>query len=61
MVDVIAKARVDIVINTPLGKRAIDDGQFIRAAAIRYRVPLMTTLSAAQAAVQGIRALSNGA
>ena len=57
VVDAVAKGEINLVINTPLGKRAVDDGQFIRAAAIRYRVPLLTTLSAAQAAVQGIRAL----
>jgi len=57
VVDAVGKGEIQLVINTPLGKRAVDDGQFIRAAAIRYRVPLLTTLSAAQAAVQGIRAL----
>ena len=57
VVDLIANHAVAIVINTPLGKRANDDGQLIRAAAISHKVPLMTTLSAAQAAVQGIRAL----
>ena len=57
VVDAVAKGEINLVINTPLGKRAMDDGQFIRAAAIRYRVPLLTTLSAAQAAVMGIRAL----
>ena len=57
VVDLIATHAVAMVINTPLGKRANDDGQLIRAAAISHKVPLMTTLSAAQAAVQGIRAL----
>ena len=59
VVDLIVKGEVDLVISTPLGKRAYDDGQLIRAAATMNRVPLMTTLSAAQAAVQGIRALKS--
>ncbi|NJM40168.1 MAG: ATP-grasp domain-containing protein [Anaerolineae bacterium] len=57
VVDLIASHAAAMVINTPLGKQAVDDGQLIRAAAISHKVPLMTTLSAAQAAVQGIRAL----
>ncbi|MGH2543999.1 MAG: carbamoyl-phosphate synthase large subunit, partial [Ardenticatenaceae bacterium] len=48
---------VDLIINTPLGSTAHTDGLAIRTSAIRYGVPLLTTLSAAQAAVNGIRAL----
>jgi carbamoyl-phosphate synthase large subunit len=59
VVDLIANHEVAMVINTPLGKQAVDDGQRIRATAILHKVPLMTTLSAAQAAVQGIRALKH--
>jgi carbamoyl-phosphate synthase large subunit len=50
---------VSLVINTPLGmESAIDDAR-IRRMAIRYRVPYMTTLSAAAAAVAGIESLMN--
>ncbi|MCQ3932854.1 MAG: carbamoyl phosphate synthase large subunit [Chloroflexi bacterium] len=55
--DYIQAGEIDLVINTPLGSTAHSDGALIRTTAIRYSVPLMTTLSAAQAAVQGIRAL----
>ncbi len=55
--DYIQAGEIDLVINTPLGSTAHSDGALIRTTAIRYGVPLMTTLSAAQAAVQGIRAL----
>jgi carbamoyl-phosphate synthase large subunit len=48
---------IDLIINTPLGRHAYDDNQAMRAAAIRHNVPLLTTLSAAQAAVNGIQAL----
>jgi carbamoyl-phosphate synthase large subunit len=53
----VAAGEIDLIINTPLGGQAYDDSQSMRAAAIRHRVPLLTTLSAAQAAVSGIRAL----
>ncbi len=57
VVDLIREGGIDLIINTPLGPRAHDDGMLIRTTAIRYNVPLLTTLSAAQAAVNGIRAL----
>jgi carbamoyl-phosphate synthase large subunit len=53
----IAAGEIDLIINTPLGRHAYDDSQAMRAAAIRHNVPLLTTLSAAQAAVNGIQAL----
>jgi len=56
-VDLITSGAVQLVINTPLGQQARDDQQAMYAAAIAHRVPLITTLSAAQAAVGGIRAL----
>ncbi len=57
VVDLIARDEIVLVISTPLGRRAYTDGQAIRAAATMNRVPLITTLSAAAAAVNGIRAL----
>ena len=48
---------LQLILNTPLGQRAHDDSGAMRAAAIRHNIPLLTTLSAAQAAVNGIRAL----
>jgi carbamoyl-phosphate synthase large subunit len=56
-VDIIKAGDVALVINTVLGRASYADGQAIRAAAIAARVPLMTTLSAASAAVSAIRAL----
>ena len=55
--DAVAAGRVAIVISTPLGPTAFADGQAIRQAAIAHKVPLLTTLSAASAAVAGVRAL----
>ena len=58
-VDYIADGKIDLIVNTPLGPHAHDDGGQIRMAAIRHGVPLLTTLSAAQAAVNGIRAMQD--
>ncbi len=57
LLDAIARGDVALIVNTPLGRQAHSDGEEIRRAAVRYRVPLVTTLSAAAAAVGAIRAL----
>jgi carbamoyl-phosphate synthase large subunit len=57
IVDLVKTGKVDLIINTPLGRESFYDEKSIRRAAIRYGVPCITTLSAARAAAQGIRAL----
>ena len=56
-VDLITSGQVQLVVNTPMGRTAHEDGASIRVAAIRQRILLVTTLSAAAAAVSAIRAL----
>ena len=56
-VQLIEEGAVDLILNTPLGQQAHADQAAMYAAAVRHRVPLLTTMSAAQAAVAGIRAL----
>jgi carbamoyl-phosphate synthase large subunit len=56
-VDLIRSGRVQLILNTPLGPEAHTDGAAIRAAATTMDVPLLTTLSAATAAVAAIRAV----
>jgi carbamoyl-phosphate synthase large subunit len=51
---------VQILINTPLGKRAQKDDYSLRQAAIANRVAYTTTLSAARAACDAILSLKNG-
>ncbi len=57
VVDLIRGGEVQMVLNTPLGPNAHTDGNLIRSAATVMNVPLLTTLSAAAAAVVGIRAM----
>ncbi len=52
--DLIASGDVQMVINTPSGRSARADGQAIRRAATTNKVPCVTTMSAALAAVKGI-------
>jgi carbamoyl-phosphate synthase large subunit len=56
-VDLIRSGMVHLIINTPLGAQSHADGEEIRAAATQMNILLITTLSAASAAVAGIRAL----
>src|SRR4029077_12881546 len=58
IVDLIKTAKVNLVINTPLGRESFYDEKSIRRAAIRYNIPCITTLSAATAAAKGIRAMA---
>jgi carbamoyl-phosphate synthase large subunit len=55
--DALVDGKIQLIINTPLGKSSREDGVTIRRLATRMEIPLITTLSAAQAAVNGIQAL----
>jgi carbamoyl-phosphate synthase large subunit len=57
IVDLIRGGKIQLVLNTPLGPHAHMDGIAIRAAAIAMNIPLLTTLSAAMAAVSAIQAM----
>ncbi len=52
--DLIRDGKIALVINTPLGQGARGDGYEIRRAAVQYRVPCITTMSGAAAAVQAM-------
>ncbi len=61
VLDLIKNREVKIIINTPSGRRdARADDSRIRQNAIKYKVPYLTTLAAAQAAVEGIGAAMSG-
>jgi carbamoyl-phosphate synthase large subunit len=54
--DGIMNKEINLVINTPAGKKGVTDDSYIRKTAIKYKVPYITTLAAAKAAVKGIEA-----
>jgi len=57
VVDYIKSGKIDLVINTPLGRASFYDEQSIRRAAMQYGVPCITTLTGASAAASAIQAL----
>jgi carbamoyl-phosphate synthase large subunit len=59
-VDLIINREIQLIVNTPLGKTSRYDEYNIGRVALAYGVPCLTTLSAAWAAVQAIRALQTG-
>jgi len=58
--DAIKNREIQLVINTPAGKLSKYDDSYIRKSAIKYRVPYITTLTAALAAAKGIAAYKQG-
>ena len=60
VLDVISNGKIDLIINTPVGKKGATDDSYIRKAAIKNRVSYMTTMAAAKATVEGIKAVKNG-
>jgi carbamoyl-phosphate synthase large subunit len=54
VVDLVRRGRCDLVINTPQGSGARTDGYRIREAALVARIPCITTISGAAAAVEAI-------
>jgi carbamoyl-phosphate synthase large subunit len=60
IVDAIKNKEIQLVINTPSGKLSKYDDSYIRKAAIKHKVPYITTLAAALAAARGIAAKRKG-
>ena len=57
--DAIINGDIHLVVNTPSGTSSEHDDAYIRKAAIRARVPYVTTTTAALAAARGIKAAKN--
>ncbi len=55
--DQILNRQIDLVINTPLGRESFFDDRTVRRIAMMHRVPCITTLTGAAAAVSAIKAL----
>jgi carbamoyl-phosphate synthase large subunit len=61
IVDAIKNGEIQLVINTPAGRLSKHDDSYIRKAAIKYKLPYITTTAAAAAAVRGIAEARTGA
>ena len=55
--DQIANGEIQLLVNTPAGKTSASDDSYIRKSAIKHRIPYITTMAAAKASAEGIRAL----
>ncbi|MBQ8316941.1 MAG: carbamoyl-phosphate synthase large subunit [Lachnospiraceae bacterium] len=53
--DVITNGNIDLIINSPVGKDSVSDDSYLRKAAIKAKVPYMTTIAAAKATAEGIK------
>lgn len=56
ILDAIKNREIQLIVNTPIGKRGAADDSYIRKAAIQYKIPYITTVAAAAASVKGIAA-----
>ena len=60
IIDKITNNEIHFIINTPSGPRSEHDDSYIRKAAIKFKIPYITTMSAAVATVKGMEARKNG-
>ena len=56
MVDAIKNNEIQMIINTPTARKSQYDDSHIRKAAIRFKIPYITTATAAIATAKGIAA-----
>ena len=54
ILDAITNSEIDLIINSPVGKESVHDDSYLRKAAIKARIPYMTTMAAAKATAEGI-------
>ena len=54
VLDFITNGEIDLIINSPVGDDSAHDDSYLRKAAIKKKIPYMTTIAAARATVEGI-------
>ena len=54
ILDMITNGDIDLIINSPVGKDSVHDDSYLRKAAIKAKIPYMTTIAAAKATADGI-------
>ncbi|MCM1568733.1 MAG: carbamoyl-phosphate synthase large subunit [Roseburia sp.] len=63
VLDMITNGEIDMIINSPVGADSMHDDSYLRKAAIKAKIPYMTTIAAAKATAEGIlyvQAAGNG-
>ncbi|TYQ29667.1 carbamoyl-phosphate synthase large subunit [Pseudanabaena sp. UWO310] len=59
--DSMKNGKIQLIVNSPSGEEAKTDGKMIRRTALAYKIPVITTLAGAKAAIAAIRSLQTGA
>ena len=54
MLDMITNGKIDLIVNSPVGADSVHDDSYLRKAAIKGKIPYMTTIAAAKATAEGI-------
>ena len=54
IMDLMTNGDIDLIVNSPAGKESVHDDSYLRKAAIKNRIPYITTIAAARAAAEGI-------
>ncbi|MBR6400287.1 MAG: carbamoyl-phosphate synthase large subunit [Firmicutes bacterium] len=57
ILDFISNGKIQLIINSPVGKDSIHDDSYLRKAAIKSKIPYMTTMAAAKATAEGIKVI----
>ena len=57
ILDLITNGDIQLIVNSPIGKDSATDDSYLRKAAIKAKIPYITTIAAASAAADGIRHL----
>ena len=52
--DMITNGEIELIVNSPVGKDSVNDDSYLRKAAIKAKVPYITTIAAARATAEGI-------
>ena len=60
IIDDILNKRIQMIVNTPVGRESTYDDSYIRRAAIQHRIPYITTIAAAKATVEGMETVKCG-
>jgi carbamoyl-phosphate synthase large subunit len=55
--DAIKNGEIHLIVNTPVGRSSKLDDSYIRIKAIQYKIPYITSLTAAEASVEGIESM----
>lgn len=55
ILDLITNGQIDLIVNSPVGKDSIHDDSYLRKAAIKAKIPYITTIAAAKVTARGIQ------